>query len=75
MHLLAEIAGFRRYGRYTAGTAGIFSGTKQKGYLYRFAGCTIYTGCTGRYGTKLTSLFAIVIKLLKIKSSEMLQIF
>ena len=38
MHLLAETVGFRRYGWYTAGTAGIFFGTKQKGYLYRFAG-------------------------------------
>ena len=36
---------------------------------------TVYTGRTGRYGTKLTSLLSIVIKLLKIKSSEMLQIF
>ena len=35
----------------------------------------VYTGRTGRYGTKLTSLLSIVIKLLKIKSSEMLQIF
>ena len=35
MHLLAETAGFRRY---AASTVGIFSGTKQRGYLYRFAG-------------------------------------
>ena len=75
MHLLAEIAGFRRYGRYTAGTAGIFSGTKQGGICTDLLAGTVYTGHTGRYGTKLTSLFSIVIKLLKIKSSEMLQIF
>ena len=31
IHLLAETAGFRRY---TADMAGIFSSTKQGGYLY-----------------------------------------
>ena len=56
MHLLAETVRFRRYGRYAAGTVSIFSGTKQRGYVYRFLGGTVYTGCIGRYGTKLTSL-------------------
>ena len=59
----------------TAGTASIFSGTKQGGICTDLLAGTVYTGHTGRYGTKLTSLFSIVIKLLKIKSSEMLQIF
>ena len=47
IHLPAEIARFRQY---EADAAGIFSGTKQEGYLYR---------CTGRYSTELTSLIYI----------------
>ena len=43
VHLPVEIAGFRWYGNYAAGTAGIFFSTKQRGHLYRFV---------GRYGTK-----------------------
>ena len=40
-----------------AGPAGIFSGTKQGGYTYRFAWYgTVYSGRTGRYGTELTPL-------------------
>ena len=38
IQLSAGTAGFRRYGRYDAGTAGIFSGTKQGGQAYRIAG-------------------------------------
>ena len=41
-----------RYDRYEAGTAGIFSGTKQGGRVYRIA---------GRYGTVLTSMVYIPI--------------
>ena len=37
IQLSAGTAGFRRYGRYDAGTAGIFSGTKQGGQAYRIA--------------------------------------
>ena len=33
IHLLAKLAEFHRYGQCTAG---IFSGTEQGGYLYRF---------------------------------------
>ena len=34
IHLPAKTAGFCRYSQYAIGTAGIFSGTKQGGYLY-----------------------------------------
>ena len=39
------------YGQYEAGTAGIFSGTKQGGRVYWIA------GRYGRYGTELITLF------------------
>ena len=37
-------------------TAGVFSSMKQGGYMYRFFADTVYSGHTGRYGTKLTPL-------------------
>ena len=36
--LLAETVGFLRYGRYSFSKAGIFSGTKQRGYSYQSTG-------------------------------------
>ena len=47
IHLPIEIAGFRRTGWCVAGTVGIFSSTKQGGYLYWI---------TSRYDTELTFL-------------------
>ena len=41
IHLPTETAGFRRYSRYAAGTASIFSGMKQGSYLYQ---------CIDQYG-------------------------
>ena len=53
MHLPAETAGFRQYGQYTAG---IFSNLKKGAISTNLLVDTVYTGRTGLYGTKFTSL-------------------
>ena len=45
-----------RYGWYKAGTADIFSGTKQGVERIGLLAGTVYSGRTGRYGTELTTL-------------------
>ena len=57
----------------TAGTASIFSGTKQGGICTDLLAGTVYTGHTGRYGTKLTSLENVRFGFLKVDPNEHLE--